>query len=478
MALELGLLLLSLLMLGAILASKASVKLGIPALLLFIGIGMLAGSDGPGGLDFTDTTFTKNVGLVGLALILFSGGLDSKWEVIRPVIWRGLSLATIGVVVTAGLVAAFAHFAFGFEWVHALLLGAVVSSTDAAAIFGVLRGRSVKLKHKLGPLLELESGSNDPVAVFLTIALTGLAMNPDASPWSLIPRLILELPIGAAVGAISAYGALWLINHLRLEYDGLYSVLTLSTVLFVFGAAHLVGGNGFLGVYVAGVVMGSSNFLHKIALTQFHEALAWLMQIAMFILLGLLVFPSQVVAVAIPGLALSAFLILVARPIAVYISLARAHMTKRSKFFVAWAGLRGAVPIILATFPLIAGTSRAQEIFNLVFFVVLSSVLIQGTALGWMAKLLSVRAPVVPPDPAMRSASGELLEIEITEGSHAADLQVVELGLPSTALIVLLTRDGESYIPRGATVLRPGDIVMVATRREDHDELRHRILGN
>jgi len=478
MSLEIGLLLLSLLILGAILASKASAKLGVPALLLFIGIGMLAGSDGPGGLDFTDTSFTKNVGWVGLALILFAGGLDSKWETIRPVLWRGLALATIGVLTTAGLVALFAYHVFGFEPIHAMLLGAVVSSTDAAAIFGVLRGRSINLKHRLSPLLELESGSNDPVAVFLTVTLTALATSPDTSPWSLMPRLFLELPLGAAVGGLSAVGARWLINHLRLEYDGLYPVLTLATAFFVFGTAHLIGGNAFLGVYVAGVVLGSSNYLHKIALTQFHEAVAWLSQIAMFILLGLLVFPRQLLSVAIPGLALSGFLILVARPIAVYVSLARAHMTKRSKYFVAWAGLRGAVPIILATIPLINGVPRAQEIFNLVFFVVLTSVLIQGTSLGWMAKALSVKAPTATPDPELRPASGrDLLELQIGEDSPACGQQVVELGLPSTALIVLLSRDGQSYIPRGATVLQPGDIVIVATRKEDHAELTHRILG-
>lgn len=478
MALEIGMLWLALLAFGAILASKASGKLGIPALILFIGIGMLAGSDGPGGVHFEDVTFTKNLGMVSLALILFAGGLESTWQTIQPVIWRGFSLATIGVFVTAGLIGAFAYYIFQFELVSALLLGAVVSSTDAAAIFGVLRGRGIRLKHKLAPLLELESGSNDPVAVFLTISLTTLAANPGSSPWALVPHLFIEMPVGALVGLLGSYGTLWLINHLRLEYDGLYSVLTLSSVFIIYGLTHLVGGNPFLAVYLAGVVMGSNNFLHKMALVQFHEALAWLMQIAMFIVLGLLVFPSELLSVAVPGLALSAFLILVVRPASVFIALGRAHMTTRSKFFVSWAGLRGAVPIILATFPLIADVPRAQEIFNLVFFVVLTSVLIQGTALGWMAKMLSVLAPTPANKIDLKPAAhDELMEIIIDDNSRSAGRQVVELGLPTTALIVLLTRKGESYIPRGGTVLESGDVLLVATRRADHEELRHRFIG-
>lgn len=478
MALELGLLWLAMLMIAAILASKASTKLGIPALLLFIGIGMLAGSDGPGGMAFEDAAFAKDLGLLSLALILFAGGLETPWESIRPVLWRGLSLATIGVVATAAMVGVFAHYVFKFDMITALLLGAVVSSTDAAAIFGVLRGRSIKLKHKLGPLLELESGSNDPVAVLLTIGLTALASDPNASPLSLIPRLLLELPVGALVGYFGAIGAIWLINHIRLQYDGLYSVLTIATVFFIYGFAHLLHGSGFLGVYVAGIVFGSRNFLHKIAITQFHEGLAWLMQIAMFIVLGLLVFPKELLTVTGPGLALSAFVIFVARPVSVYISLLRAHMTKRTKFFVAWAGLRGAVPIILATFPLIEGVPHARMIFNLVFFVVLTSVLIQGTALEWMANLLSVRAPMPAIEPDLKPAGNDdLIEIYIDAHDRAAGKQVVELGLPNTALIVLLRRHGESYIPRGGTVLVPGDVILIATRRHDEDELRKRFHG-
>lgn len=478
MALETQLLLLALLAFGAILASKASGKLGVPALLFFIGIGMLAGSDGPGGIHFEDVSFTKDLGMVSLALILFAGGLESTWQTIRPVIWRGLSLATLGVFITAGMIGAFAHYVLGFELLPALILGAVVSSTDAAAIFGVLRSRGIRLKHRLGPILELESGSNDPVAVFLTVSLTTLATKPDISPWSLVPHLLIEMPLGALVGVAGSAMTLWLVNHLRLEYDGLYSVLTLASVFLVFGLAHLVGGNAFLAVYVAGIVMGSNNFIHKVALTQFHEGLAWLMQIAMFIMLGLLVYPHQLLSVAIPGLALAAFLTLIVRPASVFIALARAHMTKRSRLFVAWAGLRGAVPIILATFPLLAGTPRAQETFNLVFFVVLTSVMAQGTALGWMAKALSVLAPTPANVADLKPAgSSDLLEVHIGDQSPAAHRQVVELGLPATAIIVLLTRNGESYIPRGGTILLPGDVMLVATRKADHDELRRLLEG-
>lgn len=478
LSLELTLVLVAALLLLGVLASKASAKLGVPALIFFIVIGMLAGSEGPGGIHFEDVGLTRVVGWIALAFILFAGGLDTTWETVKPIFWRGLSLATVGIVVTAGLVGLFAHQFLGFSLLEALLLGAVVSSTDAAAVFGVLRVGNLKLKQRITPLLEFESGINDPLAIFLTLSLAELLVAPGASPWDLVPNLLMEMPIGAAVGFFGAVCAVWLINRIRLEYDGLYPVITLAFVCLIFGGAHLVHGNAFLAVYMAGLTMGSRNFLHKIALVQFHEGMAWLMQISMFAILGLLVFPSQLLDVVVPGLILSTVLIFFVRPLAVLVSLAFANMSKRSKFFVAWAGLRGAVPIILATFPLMEGVPKASLIFNLVFFIVLTSVLIQGATLSSMARWTSMDVPPMPGATDMKPASHtSLLEIALSPGSPTIGKQVVELGLPSTALLVLLRRDGESYIPRGATTLQPHDVLTIATRREDREELKARFKG-
>ncbi|HWD37975.1 MAG TPA: potassium/proton antiporter, partial [Fimbriimonas sp.] len=342
------------------LASKVSARYGVPSLLFFVAMGMLAGSDGPGGIHFEDVHLTKTVGTIALALILFAGGLESKWSELRPVVWRGLSLATLGVVITAALVAAFAYKFIGLDLMPALLLGAIVSSTDAAAVFAILRTSGLKLKHEAAPLIEFESGTNDPLAAFLTTAITGLSTHAIHSPWEIGQQLLLEMPIGLAVGLAAGFGGVWLVNRLRLDYDGMYPVITIATALAAFGGAGELHGSSFLSVYVAGVVMGSRNFLHRSSLLQFHDALAWLAQIVMFVLLGLLVFPKQMATIALPGVVLALFLILIARPVAVFVSLAFTKVPASAKLFVSWAGLRGAVPIILATFPLIAGAPESE----------------------------------------------------------------------------------------------------------------------
>lgn len=470
---EVALVLLAAFLILCTFASKASSKLGIPSLILFILIGMLAGSDGPGGIAFTNVEITKDIGLLALAFILFSGGLDTNWAQLRPVIWRGLSLATIGVVVTAGLVGSIAHYVLGLPLLPCLLLGAIVSPTDAAAVFGVVRGSGLRIKHRLVPTLELESGTNDPLAVFLTTTLVSFLAKPETSISSAVAHLFIEMPLGFGIGLVVGYGSVLMINRLRLEYDGLYSIITIAAVCLSFGGSTLIGGNPFLAVYVAGVYMGSRNFLHKIALLQFHEGIAWLMQIAMFVLLGLLCFPHQLWSVAWPGSLIAVFLILVARPVAVYISLAFAHVSRRSRLFIGWAGLRGAVPIILATFPLMAKLPNAQVIFNLVFFIVLASVLIQGTSLKWVARRLGV-AVSHEPNALPLTTPDNILKVTVAPGSRATGKQVVNLDLPPTALLVLLERKGEQFIPRGATEIAVGDTITIATRRGDHDELRQR----
>jgi potassium/hydrogen antiporter len=458
------------LLLGCVLASKASAKLGVPALLLFIFLGMLAGSDGPGGLHFEDYTFAMQLGQVALAFIIFSGGLDTHWNDIKTLLWRGLALSTIGVAITCGLVAWFAVTFLGFSIAEGLLLGAITSSTDAAAVFSVLRARSINLRRRLTPLLELESGSNDPMAVFLTIAFIQLIKEPNSSPALLIGSFFVQMSVGFLFGWLTGRVARWLMAHTRLEYDGLYPAISSAIVLLTFGGAHAIGGNGYLAVYVSGITLGRSNFLHRLSLIQFHDGVAWLFQIAMFITLGLLSYPTKLSGVVGVGLLLAVFLMFVARPLAVYLSLALAKMKRRERLFIAWGGLRGAVPIILAIFPLLEGIPRSDDMFHLVFFVVLVSVLVQSTTLPLVAKWLGV---VVPPtkDEPMPAAGSDLVEVTVEPGSYAAGKMVVNLGLPTTALLVLLRRRDRGYVPRGSTVVWPGDIITIATRKDDREDL-------
>jgi len=455
------------LLIVSVLSSKLSGLLGLPALVIFLAIGMLAGSDGPGGIYFGNAALAQAVGVTALAFIIFSGGLDTPLKRIKPVAAAGVVLATLGVALTAAAVGLFASWVLDVPLAVGLLMGAVVSSTDAAAVFSILRSKSTRLAGNLEPLLELESGSNDPMAVILTIGLINIITSPESSVLGLLGTLVVQLGLGALAGYLFGRGGVALINGLRLQQEGLYNVVTIALVALAYGGTQVIGGSGFLAVYIAGIIMGNSDFIHKNSLVRFHDGLAWLMQIAMFLTLGLLVFPSQLVAVAGASLAIAAFLILVARPLAVFVGLSFTRHTVREKLLVSWVGLRGATPIILATFPLLAGLPEAQLIFNVVFFVVLTSVLIQGTTIPQVARWLRLAAP--PPEPvalSLREHIGEhLLEIELPAGSAAAGKRIIDLRLPPQALLVLISRDGQHVVPTGSTVLREGDHVLITTEQ-------------
>lgn len=465
----------------SVLASKASGRLGVPALVLFLVIGMLAGSDGPGGIEFDNPWVAQLLGVVALAYILFAGGLDTEWSAVRPVLAPGVALATLAVLLSALLMGGFAVLALGFRPLEGMLLGGIVASTDAAAVFAVLRSRGASLKGKLKPLIELESGSNDPMAVFLTLGLIRLLTVPGATPADLIPVFVIQMAVGGGVGLLAGRALQALVNWARLEYEGLYPVLTLAWVLLVYGATAQLGGNGFLACYVAGLVVGNRDFVHKKSLLRFHDGLAWLMQIAMFLTLGLLVFPSRLVGVAGTGLATAAFLMLCARPASVFLTLLPFRISLRETSLVAWVGLRGAVPIILATFPLLARLPGAETIFNLVFFVVLTSILVQGTSVPFVARLLGCSAPapvrhVYPLEfiPAV-DASSRLEEIVVEARSPAGGRSIVELNLPRGALVVLIGRGGQNLVPSGALVIEKGDRLLVLGDPESL-EITRRIL--
>lgn len=455
----------ALLLIVSVLASKISDRFGIPVLLIFLGVGMLAGSDGPGGIYFDNPLLAQYVGAVALVIILFSGGLDTHWPSIRPVLRPGTVLATLGVVLTAGVAGLFIRWILGLSWVESLLMGAIISSTDAAAVFAVLRARGVRLQGKLKPLLELESGSNDPMAVFLTLGLLRLVAQPELPPSNLLGFLAGQAVFGSLIGILAGRAGLWMINRLRLGYDGLYPVLTLGLILLSYAGANLLGGSGFLAVYLTGLVLGSADFLHKQSLIRFYDGFAWLMQIILFLTLGLLVFPSRLLPVALPALGVALALIFLARPIAVGLSLLPFRLGWRQTAFVGWTGLRGAVPIVLATYPYQGGLASADLIFNVVFFVVLTSVLFQGTSIPWMARRLGLSQPDAPSTPPVQRGviqTGDqfrLCEIHIPPGSPAAGKAVYELGLPSEYLLILVQRGGTYILPNGATLLQAGDVI-------------------
>ena len=480
MAPDLRILVGALLLLGGVLLSKTSSRLGVPSLLLFLGLGMLAGSDGVLGIEFDDAELARSLGVVALTLILFSGGLGTRWRDVQPVHRPGVSLATVGVLISATTLGLLASLVLGIDPLQGLLLGGIIASTDAAAVFSVLRSRGVRLGTRLRSLLELESGSNDPASVFLTIGVISLIQGDGTTVVELVWDFVVQMTLGLAAGLAAASGIVWLINRLRLEVDGLYPVISLAAVLAVFETVTWLGGSGFLAVYVTGVSMANRDFLHRRSLVRFHDAVGWLMQIAMFVVLGLLVFPSDLPEVAVPAMVVAALLMFIARPLATVITLAPFRMPWREQVFVSWVGLRGATPIILATFPVVAGVDDADTIFNVVFFVVLTSVLVQGTTISAAARRLSVgdagddHMSPVSFDAVIAGDTGHCLhEVRLVDDAPAAGTTLMDLGLPSQVLVVLVRRGDASLMPQGNTRLESGDELLVFADTPAFESVRH-----
>lgn len=379
------------LLLLTVLAGNLSSRFGLPALIGFLALGMFAGSDGPGAIAFDNYPLAQMVGIACLVFILFSGGIDTDWKFVRGVVRPAFVLATLGVAISAAVVAGAAILILDFSPLQGFLLGAVIASTDAAAVFAILRSHGLPLDNRACSLIELESGSNDPMAIFLVGAAIILIASPGSGIFPLVPSFIVQMGVGAVVGFAIGLGMPALLRHIRLQVGGLALVVSVGAALLSYGLAGVVGGNGFLAAYVAGIVAGNQDFPGKRAISLFQDGAAWLAQVVMFLTLGLLVFPSQLPPVVAPGLAITAVLMLIARPVSVFISLAFFRgFDWREKLFISWAGLRGAVPIVLATFPIVAGINGAQTIFNIVFFVVVVSSVIQGPTLGLSARLLGI----------------------------------------------------------------------------------------
>jgi len=459
----------SLLVVMSIIASAVSSRLGAPLLLVFLVLGMLAGEDGPGGLKFDDVHTSQLVGSIALAIIIFDGGLRTRKEVFRVALWPAVSLATIGVVVTAAVVGAFATWLLDLHWLQGLLIGAIVGSTDAAAVFGLLNTSGTELKQRVASTLEIESASNDPMAIFLAIALVAvLAAGGSSLTLAVLVDFMKQFGIGAAAGFVGGRLLVALINRLSLV-TGLYPLLAAAGGMSIFGAAATLGGSGFLAIYIAGVVLGNRPLQASQNILRVHDGLAWLSQITMFLMLGLLITPRELVPIAQNGLLVALALTLIARPVAVFLSLLPFRFPWREQVFISWVGLRGAVPIILAIFPMTAGLDDSRLYFNIAFFVVLVSLIVQGWTIAPAARFLQLEIPPTA-EPVQRfnldipgHLDREIACYRVIPGSIAADQPLSELRLPEGTHITTVVRGDAVLILDQATILLPDDLVYIFT---------------
>jgi cell volume regulation protein A len=447
----------------------------VPGLLLFLALGMLAGSEGVGGIDFANMKLARTLGTIALVLILFEGGLTSGWREIRPVLGTAASLATIGTTVTALIAGLFAKLLFGFGTLEAMIVGAAIAATDSAAIFAVLRHST--LEKRLARSLEGESGMNDPVALLLVIGFIEWIQTPGFGLAEMAGLLALKLAVGIVVGVVLGRLAARALNAVRLPTDGIYPVATVAIAALAYGLAEVAHGSGLLATYLTALAIGSANIPARRTVVAFHEGLGWVAQIALFILLGLLVFPSRLDDVALKGIALSVLLIVVARPVATFLATALSPLNVREKAMLGWAGLRGATPIWLATFPVVAGIAGGQEEFAIVFFVVVTSTLVQGASFEPLANRLGLTTdePALPrrllESGRIQRMGGDVIAYRLPEGAAAAGHRVRELDLPREALLNVIVRDGEAVPPRGSTELREGDELHILVRSELRDEV-------
>ena len=458
-----------LLLLG-IASSKLSSRLGVPVLVLFLVLGMLAGSDGIGGIAFENYQLAHAIGSLALAMILFDGGLSTPMSAVRSVWKPAMLLATLGVLITSIVTGLAASWILDIPLLEGMLLGSIVGSTDAAAVFSVLRSGGVSLRERLKSTLEVESGANDPMAIFLTIGCIEILMGRLSIGPDLIWLFVQQMALGALVGVAVGYAAIRIVNAINLDAAGLYPVLVTAFGLLAFGLAVMFGGSGFLAIYLAGIVIGNGRLVFQRGILLFHDAAAWLSQIVMFVVLGLLSFPSRLVDVAWHGLAIGAVLMLVARPLAVMPFLFPFGYNWRESIFVSWVGLKGAVPITLATFPLMFGTPHATLMFDVVFFVVVLSALVQGSSLTYAARRLGLEVPVEMTPPvtleisSLRHVEGDIVDYTVGNDSRAAGRQVKDLALPDGVVIALIARHDQTIPPQGKTRIEAGDHVIVVLR--------------
>ena len=462
---------------ASIVISKWGYRFGVPTLLLFLFTGMLFGSDGLG-LEFNSYEDAQLIGMLSLSVILFSGGMDTRFRDIRPVVAQGLMLSTLGVMLTTGITGMLIYYLS--EWTQmeigltlpmSMLLAATVSSTDSASVFNLLRSQNIGLKHNLRPTLELESGSNDPMAYVLTIALVDMIVSAgEFSGMELISKIVGQLAVGGLLGYLSGIALVWIVNHINLPNASLYPVLVLSSILIIFTFTDLLKGNGYLAVYVAGLVVGNNKLSYRRETNTFFQGITWLLQIVMFLTLGLLATPTDMIEVLLVAVAIGLFMMFVARPMAIFICLQPFHIPVKAKVFLSWVGLRGAVPIIFATYPVIAGIEDARFLFNVVFVITLLSLSIQGTTITTCAQWLELATE----DPKTGNEFGvelpeelgsQLTEMTLTEDDLANGNQLADMHFPEGTLVMMVKRGNSFIVPNGKLELYKGDILLTIARQ-------------
>lgn len=467
----------SILLFVSIAVSKTSARFGVPTLLLFLVVGMLFGSDGLG-LQFNDMNDAQFVGMIALCIILFSGGMDTKFHEIRPILGPGLVLSTLGVLLTAVFTGIFIWWLSGMQWTNiyfaflpSLLLASTMSSTDSASVFAILRSQKMNLKHNLRPMLELESGSNDPMAYMLTIVLIQFIGNEVNGAAAITLSFLQQFVFGGLIGYGTGRLAVFVINKLNLDNKALYPIFMLAVVFFTFSVTDLFKGNGYLAVYISGMMIGNSKIANRKEVATFFDGLTWLFQIIMFILLGLLVNPHELLDVALVALLVGAFMMFVGRPLSVYLCLLPFRkITARAKIYVSWVGLRGAVPIIFATYPVVADVDGADQIFNIVFFITILSLVLQGTTLPFFARKLGLSTPlektgndfgVELPD----EIDSELSDVTVTPEMLDEGNTLKEMRIPEGTLVMIVKRGTEFLVPNGSLQLHVGDKLLLISEK-------------
>lgn len=473
----------SVLIFSSIIISKTGYRFGIPTLLLFLLVGMLFGSDGLG-LQFNSARDAQFIGMIALSIILFSGGMDTKYQDIKPVLKPGIVLSTVGVLLTTVLTGVFIYFLSGLTHTNieltmmaSLLLAATMSSTDSASVFSLLRSQRMNLKENLRPMLELESGSNDPMAYMLTIVLIQIISSGSELSLAVVGRdLLVQFLIGGSVGYAFGRFAVWLVNRINLSNSSLYPILLLSIVFATFTMTDLLKGNGYLAVYIAGVIVGNARLVYRKEINTFMNGLTWLFQIIMFLSLGLLVNPHEMLDIAAVALLIGLFMIVIARPVSVFACLLPfRNISNKARLFVSWVGLRGAVPIIFATYPVIAGIDGSQQLFNIVFFITLLSLVVQGMSISSFARWLHLDLPeekegnefgVELPD----EIDTKLEDMTLTTEMLAGGNRLKDMNIPKGSLVMLVKRGNEFIIPNGQVELHAGDKLLFISENKDGKE--------
>lgn len=466
-------LIVSIILIIAGLSSKIMYKLGLPTLVMFIGLGMVLGVDGPGNISFSDANLTKEISTFALIFIMFYGGFGLNWSKAKSSAKNASILATFGVALTAFVVGIFVHFVFGLDFLESMLLGSIISSTDAASIFSILNTHKLNLKNNMSHLLEMESGSNDPISYMLTLIFISLIIGQKINvPLEIFAQLSLGVILGLIIGKASVY----IFNKIDLEVDGLYSILLIGFAIFSFAFTDYVGGNGFLSVYITGIVLGNHKIVHRFSMVKYFDGLTWLMQIILFLTLGLLLTPSQLYGVIGQGIVISLFLMLIARPVAIFTLMAFSKYNVKDKILISVAGIRGAASIVFAAFALSYNLEIAGWIFNIVFIVALSSIIIQGLLFIPVSKKFdlveSEELTLTKFYDESGKISADLLEIEIEENAEVIGKSIMDLNIPDDILIVMISRNNKVITPKGGTIIKANDKIIFAGNKEQLLELQ------